>query len=135
MKINQNVTKVLYLDQSSKKQTSPSLPTSTTEAPDQDNDLSNNSDWWMHNDIFNQSDLSRETEDGEIITRPNEDEYESYLDFQLISNYSTNIHSMEHNTDLDIVNNIFEREQIQKGTTILINSVFQSEFQETLQIL
>ena len=68
----------------------------------------------MYNNIFNQSEVSRSSEENdeeEINSRPTE--YENYLDFQVISNYSTNIHHMDS----------FEQEQILEQNTAGTNLI------------
>ena len=68
----------------------------------------------MYNNIFNQSVVSRSSEENdeeEINSRPTE--YENYLDFQVISNYSTNIHHMDS----------FEQEQILEQNTAGTNLI------------
>ena len=81
----------------------------------------------MYSNIFNQSEVSRSSEENdeeEINSRPKE--YENYLDFQVISNYSTNIHHMDHNP--------FEQEQISEQNTAGTNPI-QSRYIEVIQWL
>ena len=70
--------------------------------------------------MFNQSEVSRSSEENdekEINSRPKE--YENYLDFQAISNYSTNIHNTDHNMG----HNTFEQEQISEQNTAGTNLI------------
>ena len=68
----------------------------------------------MYNNIFNRSEVSRSSEEiNEEKINSGPKEYESYLDLQVISNYSTNIHHVDS----------FEQEQFSEQNTAGTNPI------------